>query len=138
MGIQCQVAYFRARGVWSLKSSFPSNPALGTQRMPSPHSVPAPLPKSPARTLHSTLSGHDCPLGSNVHGFPVNDPIIYLAFSVPATSVPQHCTGFRAAKSGEEPCVILYDLSYVKFQDDTNGCTCKTETNSGLGASLVA
>ena len=93
------------------------------QRIPSPHSVPALLLKSPAHTLHSMLSGHDYPLRSDIHGFPVNDPVIYLAFSVPTTSMPQHCTGFRAAKSGEETCVILDDISYVEFKDNTNEYT---------------
>ena len=36
--------------------SFPSNPALGTQRIPSPPSVPSPLLKSPAHTLHSMVT----------------------------------------------------------------------------------
>ena len=30
--------------------------------------------------------------------------------------MPQHCTEFRAAKSGEETCMLLYDISYVKFK----------------------
>jgi len=49
-----------------------------------------------------------------------------------------HCSGFRAAKSGEETCLILYDFTYVQFKNNTNEHTCKMETNSDLGASLVA
>ena len=30
--------------------------------------------------------------------------------------MPQHCTEFRAAKSGEETCMLLYDISYVQFK----------------------
>ena len=84
------------------------------------------------------LGGQDHPLGSNIHGFPVNDPIIYL---VTLCSDHLHATalhGFRAAKSGEETCMTLYDISNVQFKNNTNEYTSKTETNSGLGASLVA
>jgi len=51
---------------------------LGTQTISTPLSIPESLLKSPAHTLHSMLGGQDHPLGSNIHGFPVNDPIIYL------------------------------------------------------------
>ena len=79
-----------------------------------PPSLP-PILKIPADTLDSVLSGHNCPLGSSIDCFPVNDPIIYLVMLCSTTSMPQHCTGFRAAKSGEETCMILYDISYVQF-----------------------
>ena len=62
------------------------------------------------------LSGHDYPLGSSIPGFPVNDPIIYL---VTLCSHHLHATalhGFRAAKSGEEACMMLCDISTVQFK----------------------
>ena len=34
--------------------------------------------------------------------------------------MPQHCTGFMAAKSREETCTILYDISYMQFKNNTN------------------
>ena len=84
------------------------------------------------------LSGHEYPLGSNIPGFPVNDPIIYLVMLCPHLLHATALHGFRAAKSGEETCMTLYDISNVQFKNNTNEYTSKTETNSGLGASLVA
>ena len=71
-----------------------------------PLSLPSPrLLKSPAHTLHPTLSGHDSPPGSNVDGFPVNEPTISLVMLCHLHA--KHCTGFRAAESEEETCVTL-------------------------------
>ena len=75
-----------------------------------PLSLPSPpLLKGTAHTLHPMLSSHNYPLGSNIDGFPVSDPIVYLVMLCHLHA--KHCTGFRAAKSGEETCMILYDIT---------------------------
>ena len=73
-----------------------------------PPSLPLIL-KIPADTRHSVLRGHNCPLGSSIDCFPVNDPIIYLVMLCSHHLYTTALHWFRAAKSGEETCMILYD-----------------------------
>ena len=95
---------------------FPFQPSSGDSKNSWSTLHPCPsLLKSPAHMLHSMLSGHEYPLGSNIPGFPVNDPIIYLVMLCPHLLHATALHGFRAAKSGEETCRILYGITYIQF-----------------------
>ena len=118
---------------------FPFHPSFGNSQedLAHPLSLP-PLLKSPAHILHSMLSDHYYPLGRNVDSFPMNDPIIDMVMLFP----PPLCHS-SALDLGQprvkETWMILCDITYVQFKNNTNECICKIETNSiDLGASLVA
>ena len=103
----------------------------------SPLSLPSlPLLRSPAQTLHPTLSGHDDPLGGNADGFPVNEPVASLV--MPCHPRAKLCTGFRAAKGGEETWMILCDITWVQLTSNGSECMCRLAASSASGASLEA
>ena len=113
-GLQCQFAYFRTRESGHCNPlSLPSQ-LWELPRRPSPPSVPAPTPQEPCSytALHAQWSllstGKKCwqlsyEWSHYRHGN-----------AVPTTSLPQQCTGFRAAKSeGDLDDTVWYHLCAI-------------------------